>query len=611
MKKIRNRILSFITAAMLAITSAVGIIPEFLFVAGAETDPRIIVTLGDSYSSGEGIKPFYGQDEKVSDSAVNQDWLAHRSSKAWAGMLTLDGVNGTMADHRGTNWYLAAASSAEIKHLTQTQEIEYNFDWNDTAYTGTASLPAQLDILNGLALTSNDYITISIGGNDIGFVDILTAAFTSTTEYFQTGIDAKKSLFYSGLKNELISAYRNLASAAGDASIIVVGYPYLVSGTGMFPSDKAAILKDAVDWFDDELRSIVNDLHDNSGLKIYFVDVRSDFEGHEAYSSQPYINELYLLLFETDPDEIDKTSFVRRNSFHPNESGAALYAAAVQAQIDRIEHPFTVTFDSRGGSAVASQRVISGEKASAPADPFRGESVFIGWYDNAGCTGSPFDFEQTVITADKTLYAKWIITGISYTPSVPSYPTSNTPTDTDHTVAADDRPNSGRDVTAEITESKAKLTWDAVPGAESYTVYIKRNGKYEKLRTLSKTSLTVSGLKNGKTYEFLIRYSIGGNLSETADAYEISVTANYKPVVSLTADEGSIAVRWNKVDNAEKYRVFKYVNGKLKLVAETEKNAVRITGTKAGKKYSYAVKAYVNGEWTKVSSSDIATVTAK
>ena len=58
MKELRNRILSFMTAALFAITSAVGIIPGLLFAAGAEKDPRIIVTLGDSFSAGEGIKPF-------------------------------------------------------------------------------------------------------------------------------------------------------------------------------------------------------------------------------------------------------------------------------------------------------------------------------------------------------------------------------------------------------------------------------------------------------------------------------------------------------------------------------------------------------------------------
>ena len=181
----------------------------------------------------------------------------------------------------------------------------------------------------------------------------------------------------------------------------------------------------------------------------------------------------------------------------------------------------------------------------------------------------------------------------------------------DYAIVIDDHSLGGRDVTAKTTGNKVKLTWDAAPGAESYTVYIKKNDKYKEFKTTSKAALTVSGLKNGKTYEFLIRYSVDGKLSEIADSYKVSVTAKYKPIVSLTADEGSITIKWSKVENAEEYKVFKYVNGKLKLVTETDKRSVRITGTKAGKEYSYAVKAYVDGKWTTVSTSDIATVKAK
>ena len=166
-------------------------------------------------------------------------------------------------------------------------------------------------------------------------------------------------------------------------------------------------------------------------------------------------------------------------------------------------------------------------------------------------------------------------------------------------------------MTAKTNGNKVKLTWDAAPGAESYTVYIRKNGKYKKFKTTSKAALTVTGLANGKAYEFLIRYSVDGKLSEIADSYKVSVTAKYKPIVSLTANEGGITIRWSKVENAEKYKVFKYVNGKLKLVTETAKRSVRINGTKAGKQYSYAVKAYVDGKWTTVSTSDIATVKAK
>ena len=43
----------------------------------------VIVSLGDSYSCGEGIEPFYGQDAEMALRCLDPDWLAHRSEKSW------------------------------------------------------------------------------------------------------------------------------------------------------------------------------------------------------------------------------------------------------------------------------------------------------------------------------------------------------------------------------------------------------------------------------------------------------------------------------------------------------------------------------------------------
>lgn len=400
-RKVRMKYIRKILCVFLSLCMTVSCMAGFTFTVSAEDDPRIIVSLGDSYSSGEGIKPFYGQDNKVSDGVVNQDWLAHRSTKAWGGMLKLDGKPMV----RDTNWFFAAASGAEIKHLTQIQEKTYNFDWNGKNYSSeTATLPRQLDIFNGLTLSSNDYVTITIGGNDIGFVEIMTTAVTDTAESLEISIKNKKSSFNNGIKNNLKDAYLAIADKAGDAAIIVAGYPYLVAAGDGFNAEKATLLKDAVDWFNDEIISIVNGLR-NSGMKIYFADVRSSFEGHEAYSSEPYIN-AFAWGLGSDNDDIDKTALAWSGSFHPNASGAAEYAAAVQKVIDTIENPFTVTFDCKGGTDVAPQKVVSGDKAVKPDDPTREGNTFAGWYDNENCTGDPFDF-NTAITENKTLYAKW------------------------------------------------------------------------------------------------------------------------------------------------------------------------------------------------------------
>ena len=66
---------------------------------------------------------------------------------------------------------------------------------------------------------------------------------------------------------------------------------------------------------------------------------------------------------------------------------------------------YTVTFETNGGSAVASQTVNSGEKATKPTDPTKSGFVFDGWYQDATFAVA-FDFD-TPITADVTIYAKW------------------------------------------------------------------------------------------------------------------------------------------------------------------------------------------------------------
>ena len=67
---------------------------------------------------------------------------------------------------------------------------------------------------------------------------------------------------------------------------------------------------------------------------------------------------------------------------------------------------YTVSFISNGGSAVPAQNVESGKHAAEPDDPVREGFIFDGWYSDEGLS-SPFDFINTAITADISLYAGW------------------------------------------------------------------------------------------------------------------------------------------------------------------------------------------------------------
>ena len=71
---------------------------------------------------------------------------------------------------------------------------------------------------------------------------------------------------------------------------------------------------------------------------------------------------------------------------------------------------YTITFDSKGGSAVAPVKASAGAEITAPADPTREGYAFLGWFESTdgGTTLSEKAFVVGIMPArNVTLYAKW------------------------------------------------------------------------------------------------------------------------------------------------------------------------------------------------------------
>jgi uncharacterized repeat protein (TIGR02543 family) len=66
----------------------------------------------------------------------------------------------------------------------------------------------------------------------------------------------------------------------------------------------------------------------------------------------------------------------------------------------------TVTFNTNGGSNIASVTIAEGEKVSKPADPTRSGFIFSGWYKDAAFT-VVWSFDSDLVNANTTIYAKW------------------------------------------------------------------------------------------------------------------------------------------------------------------------------------------------------------
>ena len=99
------------------------------------------------------------------------------------------------------------------------------------------------------------------------------------------------------------------------------------------------------------------------------------------------------------------------------KEGAMLYTCTVcgrekTEKIDKLvaEKEYTITFDSKGGSAVQPIKASAGAAITAPAAPTKDGFVFAGWYESTdgGVTLSDTEFSFAYMPARVfTLYAKW------------------------------------------------------------------------------------------------------------------------------------------------------------------------------------------------------------
>ena len=355
--KLKRSISAFVSV-LLVVGSVISLFRTSSIVTkAAENSDRIIVSMGDSYSSGEGITPFFDQELKISEKVKSQNWLAHRSKNAWSGMLTLKDVEGEMSDHYNENWFFVAASGAVTGDITGKQKKEYVKDYLLNSQIGVEFIDPQIEVFDKLNKKglSADYVTLTLGGNDAGFSDVmettaLHASYLGINEtydmiYGDEGIIKKK---LPTIKTNLKECYK-IISQKSKAPIIVAGYPELLGSMGavsspiknsafttlvvgsVFTPYEASMINNAVNIFNDAIYSIVDECDDS--IPVYFVSVKDAFKGKGAYSKNEFINGICI----PGAQDIDNRSPIGGASFHPNKKGAKAYADCVQAQINKLE----------------------------------------------------------------------------------------------------------------------------------------------------------------------------------------------------------------------------------------------------------------------------------
>ena len=314
------------------------------FLSVQAEDALVIVSLGDSFSSGEGVRDdagntfFYGQDLPFEQKVQTADWVAHRSEKSWPAQLKLS-ETATAADLKNQNWFFAAASGAKTEHITGNQQIYIQRN----GVAGTAVLAPQINVFDAEALQNNppDYVTITIGGNDAGFTDIISVAATNffSSSALPNSIARVWEAFYAegGIKDNLYNVYQEIhQKTGGQSTILVAGYPQLFAPGGdglLYSKNDVTLINEAVSEFNVQLKAIVEQCK-QEGMDIHFISVEEAFEGHGAYGEDAYINPVILSLHSED---LDESATASSYSVHPNQKGAEKYAEVVNAKISELE----------------------------------------------------------------------------------------------------------------------------------------------------------------------------------------------------------------------------------------------------------------------------------
>lgn len=215
----------------------------------------------------------------------------------------------------GTGTYIET-SCYTSKHAYPYQvatDIGANFSFKACSGAKTGDVLAnQLGTLN----SGTDLVTISIGGNDAGFSDVITQCNIPFVNCMDD-IDNANAFIAGTLPGKLDAVYNAISSKAPNAHVIVVGYPRLFKGNncsvinGISATERTALNDTA-----NRLATVTAARASAHGFT--FADARPSFTGHAICDSTSWVNGLSWPIIE---------------SYHPNQLGHDGYTTLVEGEI--------------------------------------------------------------------------------------------------------------------------------------------------------------------------------------------------------------------------------------------------------------------------------------
>ncbi len=148
------------------------------------------------------------------------------------------------------------------------------------------------------------------------------------------------------------------------------------------------------------------------------------------------------------------------------------------------------------------------------------------------------------------------------------------------------------------------VSWDPVPGAQVYALFLKRaNGEVVLIHNrVNDTSYKVTGLANGTTVGFVVKSYVGKQWSgwSTTVWATPQVEAVAPTNLRTVAGDGQVTVSWDPVPGAQVYALFlKRANGEVVLIHNrVNGTSYTVTGCQNGVSVGFVVKSYAGKKWS-------------
>lgn len=242
----RSRLAAYLTATLLALGSVLT--GAAVAQASETTAATGYAALGDSYSSGVGAGGY-----------ISSSGDCKRSTKAYPYLWA--------AAHSPSAFTFAACSGARTSDVLANQ-------------------------LGGLG-AGTGLVSLTIGGNDAGFADVMTTCVLQSESTCVARVRTAKAYVDSTLPGNLDNVYTAIRGKAPSARVVVLGYPrfYKLGGscvTGLTEGERTAI-NEASDY----LNSAIAKRAADHGFT--FGDVRPAFTGHEICSGSAWLHSVNWL----------------------------------------------------------------------------------------------------------------------------------------------------------------------------------------------------------------------------------------------------------------------------------------------------------------------------